>query len=474
MAQRTAMFGKKASPGGLFTIEDMSRSTGNRWFVDSGAANGGDTAGHGKSPDAPFLTLAYGFSGNGPTASNGDIIYVMPGHAESISAALGMVMDLAGVQVVGLGEGDNRPVITFDTAATADLDIDAANITIENITFRCNIADLAAAIDVNAANFTLRNCSFMGTDAADEAFLISVITDAAANDMTIEDCQFHYLYAADGTTGITTTSTECIRLVGADRAVIKNNYMSGDFTTAAINGVTTASLDVLLLDNLVHNIATENITGGIDLYSGTTGFLDLNTLYVDDPTSADDIIDAASCAIGRNFVTNAAGTAPIVWGTAGSGGVEGKIDALTVTLAAQNVAQGQQVRKTAEFAVGAGTGSIGTFALFTVTGAVRFSIVATCSDTLVGAATLECGVTGTTAGIIAQIADATTLAAGEIWADATPTLKLDTLANSQLDFVIGDGEDIFLTIGAANLTDGTVDFNVIWWPLSATGNIVAA
>ena len=137
-------------------------------------------------------------------------------------------------------------------------------------------------------------------------------------------------------------------------------------------------------------------------------------------------------------------------------------------------ATGAMARKTAVFAVGAGTGSIGTFALFTVTGAVKFGIIATCSETLVGAATLECGVTGTTAGIIAQIAAATDLITGEIWADATPTLKLDTLANSQLDFVIADGADIFLTIGAANLTDGTIDFNVVWWPLNATGSIVAA
>ena len=131
-------------------------------------------------------------------------------------------------------------------------------------------------------------------------------------------------------------------------------------------------------------------------------------------------------------------------------------------------------RKTAAFTSGAGTGDIGTFALFTVTGAVKFSIIATCSETIVGAATLECGITGTTAGIIAQIVDATDLLAGEIWADATPTLKLDTVANSELSFVIADGADIFLTIGAANITDGTITFNVVWSPVNATGNVVAA
>lgn len=138
------------------------------------------------------------------------------------------------------------------------------------------------------------------------------------------------------------------------------------------------------------------------------------------------------------------------------------------------IAVGSLARKTAAFTSGVGTGDIGTFALFTVTGAVKFSLIATCSETIVGAATLECGVTGTTAGIIAQIADATDLLAGEIWADATPTLKLDTVANSEVNFVIGDGADIFLTIGAANITDGTIDFNIVWTPLNATGSIVVA
>ena len=137
-------------------------------------------------------------------------------------------------------------------------------------------------------------------------------------------------------------------------------------------------------------------------------------------------------------------------------------------------ATGAVARKTAAFAVGAGTGSIGTFALFTVTGAVKINIIATCSETLVGAATLECGYTGATAAIIAQIADATALVAGEIWFDATPTTAFDTIANGELSYILGNGQDIFLTIGAANITDGTIDFNIVWWPLSVTGSLVAA
>jgi len=292
------------------------------------ATDGSDSDGYGNNPEAPLASLAYAFSDDRPTAGKNDLILLMPGHTESIAAAAGIACDIAGVTVRGLGEGANRPILTFDTDAGADIDIDAANITFENISFRCNIADLAAAIDVNAANFTMRNCSFIGTDAADEAFLIAIITDAAANDMTIENCQFYFLNTVDAT-AITTTSTECIRLVGADRATIKNCYIEGDFTTSAVNGITTASYGILLLENNITNIATENITGGIDLYTGSTGFMDKNVLYVDDPTSPEDAIDDANLANGVNWVSNAIGDAPIMWGAADALGVEGKLDIVT-------------------------------------------------------------------------------------------------------------------------------------------------
>jgi hypothetical protein len=327
MAKKTAIYARWATPGGVLAIESQDITTGDRFYVDAGASGVGSTASYGNDPGSPLASLALAFSLNKPTANNGDIIYLMPGHTESVIAAAGIACGRAGVKVIGLGDKDNRPIISFTTDANADIDIDAADITFENISFRCDIADLAAAIDVNASGFTMRNCSFMGTDAADEAFLISVITDAAADDMTIENCQFHYLNAEDGT-AITTTSTECIRLVGADRAKIKDCYISGDFTTAAINSITTLSADILLLDNTIQNIATENIAGGIDLHANTTGFMDGNTLYVDDPTSADDIIDDGACAVGRNWVTNAIGTAAVLWGAAGATGVEAKIDVI--------------------------------------------------------------------------------------------------------------------------------------------------
>lgn len=121
--------------------------------------------------------------------------------------------------------------------------------------------------------------------------------------------------------------------------------------------------------------------------------------------------------------------------------------------------------------VGASTGAIGAKTLFTVTGVVAVRVFAVCGLTIVGAGTLEVGISGATAIILAQIADATALATDEIYTDATPTTKVEALPS---ELIIGNGQDIIQTIGAAALTAGKLTYYCLWTPISADGNVVAA
>lgn len=113
---RTALFSRSQS-GGMISIEDQSLTTGNRFFVDSGSSTGGDTSGFGDSPDKPFLTVDFAI-GQG-TANNGDIIYVMPGHAETLSAAADITIDVDGISILGLGTRSTKPTFTITTGAVA-------------------------------------------------------------------------------------------------------------------------------------------------------------------------------------------------------------------------------------------------------------------------------------------------------------------------------------------------------------------
>lgn len=116
-----------------------------------------------------------------------------------------------------------------------------------------------------------------------------------------------------------------------------------------------------------------------------------------------------------------------------------------------------------------GTGDPAT--LFSVEGDVMVYVFGICKTTIVGAGTLEIGVAGATAALIAQIVDATDLIENEAYWDATPTLAE---AVAPVYSVIGGGLDIIQTVGTANLTAGEIDYYCAWQPLSSDGVVAAA
>ena len=129
---------------------------GSVFFVSSvtGSATGGYT------PDAPAATIdqSIGLC----TANKGDVIFVAPDHAETITAASGIDLDIAGITVIGLGQGSNRPTVTFGTSTAASIDFSAANCTLKNIRCVSNIDDLASFVIGGAGGATIEDCDFIG------------------------------------------------------------------------------------------------------------------------------------------------------------------------------------------------------------------------------------------------------------------------------------------------------------------------
>lgn len=240
---------------------------GNVFYVDSTSSNKGTSTSYGRSPESPFSTLAAAFDSGLLTANNDDYIFLMPGHAETVSAAAGIDADTAGVTVIGIGHGAAQPTITFDTATTADLDVDAASIVFENIHFRVNFADVAAAIDVNAADCCIRNCRFSEV-ATDMNALIWILgaTSTTSNGLIVENCRFY---------GIDAANTHAISLPGtSDACVIRDNIFSGFYETAAI-GAAGAVTKIAVLRNVVHNLDTD-ADACILLAASSTGIVAYN------------------------------------------------------------------------------------------------------------------------------------------------------------------------------------------------------
>lgn len=121
--------------------------------------------------------------------------------------------------------------------------------------------------------------------------------------------------------------------------------------------------------------------------------------------------------------------------------------------------------------VEATTGAVGATTLFTVTGCVAVRVWGVCGLTLQGSATLEVGISGATAVILAQIADATALLTDELYLDATPTTKVEAMPAR---LIISNGQDIIQTIGSTAITAGQITYYCVWAPISDDGNVVAA
>lgn len=101
---------------------------------------------------SPFATLDYAISVC--MQGRGDIVFVLPGHYETISDAVTLSADCAGVAVIGLGGGGLRPIFVLDTATTANIPVRAANMSFQNITFMANFLDIASMFTGISASVT--------------------------------------------------------------------------------------------------------------------------------------------------------------------------------------------------------------------------------------------------------------------------------------------------------------------------------
>lgn len=237
-------------------------TTGNVFFVNSTAtlASNGNL---GTSPDKPFATIDYAVGKC--TANNGDHIIVGPGHVETVTAAAGLALDVAGITLYGIGNKRQRPRINFTTAVSASMVVSAANISMANFWFTGGIDALTGPIGVQASNFTLTNWTW--TDVTGQATDV-VLTTAAADRMEL--AYFEY----DGDTAAGTNAG--IAIVGGDGIKIHDFIMDGNFAVGGIDIRTTATTDLKVFN--VNSFRTRNSADIfiIDTITASTGTIGPN------------------------------------------------------------------------------------------------------------------------------------------------------------------------------------------------------
>jgi len=403
-------------------------TTGSVFFVDSGSTTGGDNAAKGQSPDTPFLTID--FAVGRCAASNGDIIFVMPGHAENISTATSLVIDVVGVRIIGMGWGRTRPVLTY-TATAGSIEMDAASCTLENIVFVASVSAVVVGINVDAADCSVIGCEF-DFDATLDDF-ITVIDIDTVDRAAVINCRF----IAEGATGV----AEAIRLDTADECQVIGNKFTGDFTDGCIVMEGAASDSVEIRENYMWN-GHANALGIVNSVI-SSGIIKDNTLSYEQLFAQANQLLATTSGSTLNWQVTKHASSAFTGGSVNQHGNDG------------------------------GTGD--PYTVFTVTGDVLISAFWGVINTdLTGAtATVEVGTVGGTATILAQELG-TDMDDGALYVDATVADGVGVLANAGAHFVINDGADIIETIGTADVTAGQIDYYCIWAPAEDGASITSA
>jgi hypothetical protein len=212
--------------------------------------------------DKPFSTVAYAVTQC--VAGRGDIVFVKPSHAETISAST--AWGAAGVAIIGLGQGSNRPTFSF-SATASQVTLAAKDMLLHNLLFISTIDAVVALIAVSAADVTLSDIEYReDTQVQCTDF---IVTTAAATRFKVAGLRYR---AFDTTAG----TVSGIALVGVESADISGLDVIGLWSAGFIDCRTTASTNLRVYDvKQYRSLGTGEILVK-DTVSGSTGMIGPN------------------------------------------------------------------------------------------------------------------------------------------------------------------------------------------------------
>jgi hypothetical protein len=232
------------------------------FFVNSVRGSDGN---EGTDPESPFATIDYAVGKC--TASRGACIIALPGHVETVVAANGLALDVAGINLFGVGQGSLQPRINFTTAVSASMRVSAANILMSNFRFTGGIDALTNPIDIQASDFSLLNSQY--TDVTGQATDV-ILSTAAADRITIGSWRHNGAAAAGANAGIA--------IVGGDSHHIYDIYADGNFAVAFLDIRTTATTNLWCHDWTGRTRNNADALG-VDTITGSTGTIGPNMFF---------------------------------------------------------------------------------------------------------------------------------------------------------------------------------------------------
>ncbi len=237
-------------------------------YVDSGTS--GDGSGLTWENAYATVTLAEA------ACAAGDAIYVADGHDEEVTTGT-LVLNIANISVIGMGEGDGRGLITITDDGIL-MTIDAAGITVKNLRLQAGVTVCDTAIRVEDAGIgvTIDNVSIIDGEATTVDEFVDVISvDQAASNLTVKNCTYYSLDATGHTNSFIDLGETTI-----DSPTIIGCTIFGEFAEAPIwGGASAVPVNVLIKDNTISNTLTGQLC--IEFTGAATGIIENNVLSSD-------------------------------------------------------------------------------------------------------------------------------------------------------------------------------------------------
>lgn len=288
-------------PGEVFFVNNSS-------VLAKGGVGGSD--GNPGTYNKPFSTIDYAIGRC--MAGRGDVIFAMPGHAEAITGAGTVTMDVNGVALIGLGTGALRPTLTYTTASNAAISWTADYCTMQNFNLTGNFLSVAAAIlNSGGAGMTVENCRFADTDVT-HGLLSCVTTTVGTNSDDLwfaNNVRYSTATTTPGTALKVANTTRGLRILANEfwHAVVENNI-----AVVLDHGALVVD-ELLMQDNVIYSINTAQTTEGLLVKTSATtgsGIINNNRMRTNDP-SATIMITATAVQYGpfENYHTGEATSA---------------------------------------------------------------------------------------------------------------------------------------------------------------------
>jgi hypothetical protein len=199
----------------------LNTHAGKVFWVDSN--RGGD--GNRGTVDRPLASLTKALSL--ADADSGTVIICKPKHAETITGAGGLAFNKAGVTVVGMGFGNQRPRFLMDGGTSVTALITAADTTLNNLRFAGGHNGITTCFGVTAVNATLEDIE-IEDNTTDEHFLAIISAtgaDNTADGLTVRGLK--WVTPDAGATDIISFTGSCNRLT------VEDSFYCADAATGA-------------------------------------------------------------------------------------------------------------------------------------------------------------------------------------------------------------------------------------------------